>query len=135
MEVRWNKTILSAGRLVMQLLNGIEGVSVYSVISPSESTMPAVIYRRAGLQEQPVKGSLPADAAFYEFEVWTTDYEEGLAIAEQIRARIEGSQGFIDRETGLKLRAAMLTDGYEQGTIEGAYIQSLTFLLRINRIY
>ena len=126
------KTVLSAGRIIKHILRGLPGVPVYPVIAPAEGLMPAIVYRRASLAESGVKCGLPADAALYEMEIWAAAYAEGLAIAERVRSLIGQAQGTVEPETGLRLRSASLENAYEQGTVEGAYIQCMTFLLRIN---
>ena len=63
-----------------------------------------------------------------ELSCYTAGYSEGVVLAEAVRSALEGVQ---TSHSGLSLRSCMLTDA-EEYFDNDAYVQSLTFALRIS---
>lgn len=126
-------TSLSAGSLLRTLLQKNETVAgmvtkIFPVVA-DEARLPYVAYRRLKLLQTPAKGADGADAVEVAVVCYAATYEGALALAEAVRAALDGCQG-TDAATGLRLRSCTLIDAPESWDGD-AYIEELHFLLRL----
>lgn len=106
----------------------LRGIPLYPVIAPAEETMPLIVYRRYGLDPEQVKSGRPADTTGVEMEIWTGSYEEGVELAERVRAALDG---ITATASGMRMRSCFLEDAYEDGTADGIHVQALKFRMRM----
>lgn len=126
------KTSISAGETLRAILLGDPDVSrltrkVFPVCT-DEAQLPYILYRRASLQHDAVKGRFPgADTVQMEVVIYTANYTEGVELAEAVRSALD----YSERRSALPpLRSCTLTGG-EEGYEGDAYVQELIFTLKI----
>lgn len=126
-------TTLSAGKIIFAILNGNTDITdrvtkIFPVVASEAAVLPYIRYCRTGMSVNPQKAGLPgADAALITVECYTANYQEGVELAEIVREALDFKQG----ETGtMRMRSCILTDSAE-GWQDDAYIQELTFQVRI----
>ncbi|MCH3980501.1 MAG: hypothetical protein LKE41_01010 [Prevotella sp.] len=119
-----NKTSLSAGIVVRELLKGITD-KVYPIVA-SNSILPYISYRRRSMETMQTK-SHPSDMVQIEVSVFTETYEESITLAEKVRERLEYNQKTVD---GMRMRSCILVDA-EEGWESDAYYQTLIFEIKI----
>ena len=131
-------TVLSAGLLIYDILSSDEGLKaagcgkVFPVVSEEGAQLPYVCYRRASVQNTPVKGAREADTATVEIACYAASYAEGVGLAEAVLAALDGLQAVYEDDAGdsLTARSIQLSDA-EEAWADGAYIQTLTFTIGI----
>ena len=131
MAVSNNKSSLSAGEIIRGILAADPAVTtrvnkIYPVIV-DKAELPYITYRRASLQQDPVKGTRGADAVGIEVICYTAGYTEGVELAEAVRDALDGAQGEAD---GLVMRSCYLEDS-EEGWQDDAYVQQLVFTVKM----
>lgn len=123
-----NRTSLSAGSIVRKILLASNDVSkkttkIYPVVT-DKAVLPYLLYRRSALQHNAVKGGgQGADTAQIDVICYTNGYEEGLDLAEAVRAALEYAQTS-------EMRGCTLVDA-EEGWEDDAYFQQLVFNVKI----
>lgn len=126
-------TTLSAGKIIFAILSGNTDVTdrvtkIFPVVASENATLPYIRYCRTGMSVTPQKAALPgADAALITVECYTANYQEGVELAEIVRAALDFKQGGVGN---MRMRSCTLTDSAE-GWQDDAYIQELTFQVRI----
>ena len=125
------KTSLSAGEIIRSILMSDSEVSarvkkIFPVVEDS-AELPYIVYRRAQLEQEPVKGRRGADTVGIEVLCYTQHYTEGVELAEAVRGALDGAQGEID---GLVMRSCYLSDS-EEAWQDDAYVQQLMFNVKI----
>lgn len=126
-----SRTSLSAGEIIRSILISDSEVSarvkkVFPVVEDS-AELPYIVYRRAQLEQEPVKGRRGADTVGIEVLCYTQHYTEGVELAEAVRGALDGAQGEID---GLVMRSCYLADS-EEAWQDDAYVQQLMFNVKI----
>lgn len=126
-----SRTSLSAGEIIRSILISDSEVSarikkVFPVVEDS-AELPYIVYRRAQLEQEPVKGRRGADTVGIEVLCYTQHYTEGVELAEAVRGALDGAQGEID---GLVMRSCYLSDS-EEAWQDDAYVQQLMFNVKI----
>jgi hypothetical protein len=126
-----NKTSLSAGLLLRQLLDADEEVKsrvnhIFPVFT-SMATLPYILYRRRGLAQLPTKQTQPNDSAEIEILCYTQSYTDGVELAEAVRNALDNRRGDVN---GLTMRSCLLTDS-EELYQDDAFIQFLVFTVKI----
>lgn len=125
------RTALSAGIVVRDMLLADEEVTsrttrIFPIVI-DEAKTPYILYRRASLQHNPTKSGSPgADTIIMEVECYTSNYAEGIELAEAVRRALDYKQGEKD---GTKIRSCVF-DGSEEGWENDAYIQHLDFTIK-----
>lgn len=126
-----SKTSLSAGNIINKILTeNAEVASKTRLIFPivvDKAQLPYIVYRRVGLDQNPVKGRRGSDSVTIDVVCYTKGYTEGVELAEAVRDALEGEQIEAD---GLVMRSCYLSDS-EETWADDAYIQSLTFTIKI----
>lgn len=126
-----SKTSLSAGNIINKILTeNAEVASKARLIFPivvDKAQLPYIVYRRVGLDQNPVKGRRGSDSVTIDVVCYTKGYTEGVELAEAVRDALEGEQIEAD---GLVMRSCYLSDS-EETWADDAYIQSLTFTIKI----
>ena len=126
-----SKTSLSAGNIINKILTeDAEVASKTKLIFPivvDKAQLPYIVYRRVGLDQNPVKGRRGSDSVTIDVVCYTKGYTEGVELAEAVRDALEGEQIEAD---GLVMRSCYLSDS-EETWADDAYIQSLTFTIKI----
>lgn len=125
------KTSLSAGEIIRSMLVSDQEVSarakkVYPVVEDS-ADLPYVVYRRAQMDQLPVKPARGADTVTIEILCYTKQYTEGVELAEAVRNALDGKQGEVN---GLTMRSCYLSDS-EESWQDDAYVQRLLFNIKI----
>lgn len=127
-----SKTSLNAGLIIRKILLESAAVvnrtkKIFPVVI-DQATLPYILYRRAAFDHNPIKAGFPgADTVHIEINVYTETYNEGVELAEAVRAALDYSKGEVP---GLSMRSCVLT-GSEEGWEDDAYVQSLTFTIKI----
>lgn len=124
-------TSLSVGNIVYEVLSGNADVmaiasKVFPVVTDN-AELPYVAYRRASLNQIPVKTGNGADSVVIEVHCYAATYEESVELAEAVRAALDHAQAIRE---GLVLRSCTLTDAVELWQ-DDAYVQALSFTLRV----
>ena len=125
------KTSLSAGEIIRSILISDGEVSarvkkVFPVVEDS-AELPYIVYRRAQLEQTPVKSGRGADTVGIEILCYTEHYTEGVELAEAVRGALDGVQGEVN---GLVMRGCYLADS-EEAWQDDAYVQQLMFNVKI----
>ena len=131
MAVSNNKSSLSAGEIIRGILAADPAVTtrvnkIYPVIV-DKAELPYITYRRASLQQDPVKGTRGADTVGIEVICYTAGYTEGVELAEAVRDALDGAQGEAD---GLVMRSCYLEDS-EEAWQDDAYVHQFVFNVKI----
>lgn len=126
-----SKTSLSAGEIIRSILISDSEVSarvkkVFPVVEDS-AELPYIVYRRAQLEQTPVKSGRGADTVGIEILCYTEHYTEGVELAEAVRGALDGKQGEVN---GLVMRGCYLSDS-EEAWQDDAYVQQLMFNVKI----
>ncbi len=127
-------TSLSAGDLVRAVLLNHAGVSaITDKIFPVATDcveLPYIVYRRAAMECDPFKGKGPSrDDVTLELDCFAADYDQSIALAEQVRAALDQVQADTD---DLCMRSCTLADSSEEYDAD-AYAQILIFKIRIQK--
>ena len=122
---------MSAGEIIRSILMADDEVSarikkIFPVVSDS-AELPYIVYRRAQLEQTPVKTGRGADTVGIEVLCYTEHYTEGVELAEAVRNALDGTQG---EAGGLAMRSCYLADS-EESWQDDAYIQQLMFNVKI----
>ena len=122
---------MSAGEIIRSILMADDEVAarikkIFPVVSDS-AELPYIVYRRAQLEQTPVKTGRGADTVGIEVLCYTEHYTEGVELAEAVRNALDGAQG---EAGGLTMRSCYLADS-EESWQDDAYIQQLMFNVKI----
>lgn len=126
-----SKTSLSAGEIIRSVLMSDSEVSarvkkIFPVVEDS-AELPYIVYRRANLEQIPVKSGRGADTVGMEILCYAGSYTEGVELAEAVRSALDGKQGEVN---GLVMRSCYLADSEETWQSD-AYVQQLMFNVKI----
>lgn len=126
-----SKTSLSAGEIIRSILMSDSEVSarvkkIFPVVEDS-AELPYIVYRRAQLEQTPVKSGRGADTVGIEVLCYTAHYTEGVELAEAVRGALDGVQGETDE---LVMRSCYLADS-EEAWQDDAYVQQLVFNVKM----
>lgn len=126
-----NKTSLSAGEIIREILSSDPEVAARTnkifPVAVDNADLPYVLYRRVQLEQVPVKDRRGADTVGIEVMCYTSQYTEGVELAEAVRAALDGRQAALD---GLRMRSCFLSDS-EEAWQDDAYVQQLIFTAKI----
>lgn len=126
-----NKTSLSAGEIIREILSSDPEVAARTnkifPVAVDNADLPYVLYRRVQLEQVPVKDRRGADTVGIEVMCYTSQYTEGVELAEAVRAALDGRQAELD---GLRMRSCFLSDS-EEAWQDDAYVQQLIFTVKI----
>lgn len=126
-----NKTSISAGAVIRQMLMSCPAVTartnkVFPVVT-DQATLPYILYRRASMEQIPVKSAAGADTVRIEVLCFTEKYTDGVELAEAVRMALDQQQ---DEKDGLRIRSCTYIDG-EESWQDDAYIQELDFNVKL----
>lgn len=125
------KTSISAGVVIRQMLLNCPAVAartnkVFPVVT-DEAKLPYILYRRASMEQIPVKSAAGADTVRIEVLCFTEKYAEGVELAEAVRSALDQQQ---DETDGLRIRSCTYIDG-EESWQDDAYVQELDFSVKL----
>lgn len=125
------KTLLSAGYVIRAMLLADEAVAervqrIFPVAADT-AVLPYILYRRSAMGQTPVKQQPGAGTAQIELCCFTEDYDEGVELAEAVKAALDGKQGEAE---GVFMRSCHYEDG-EEAWQDDAYVQQLVFNVKI----
>lgn len=125
------KTSISAGVVIRQMLLNCPAVAartnkVFPVVT-DEARLPYILYRRASMEQIPVKSAAGADTVRIEVLCFTEKYAEGVELAEAVRSALDQQQ---DETDGLRIRSCTYIDG-EESWQDDAYVQELDFSVKL----
>lgn len=126
------KTSLSAGELIrdMLLMSGSVTEKIGDKIFPvstDRADLPYIIYRRTSLEPKPNTGMPFNDEVTVEVVCFSSQYGEGVELAECVRDVLDQRGGYND---DLRMRGCTLVDS-EESWENDAFIQQLVFSFRI----
>jgi hypothetical protein len=99
---------------------------VFPVVT-DEAKLPYILYRRASMEQIPVKSAAGADTVRIEVLCFTEKYAEGVELAEAVRSALDQQQAETD---GLRIRSCTYIDG-EESWQDDAYVQELDFSVKL----
>lgn len=125
------KTSISAGVVIRQMLLNCPAVAarinkVFPVVT-DEAKLPYILYRRASMEQIPVKSAAGADTVRIEVLCFTEKYAEGVELAEAVRSALDQQQA---ETNGLRIRSCTYIDG-EESWQDDAYVQELDFSVKL----
>lgn len=129
-----NKTSLSVGELIREILLEDPDVAarcngtIFPVATDS-ANLPCILYRRAGLSQLAQKSMRPTDNTAMEILCYTADYEEGIELAEAVRAALD-QKSAISNDGTLTMSLCTL-ESSEESWQDDAYIQQMIFNIQI----
>lgn len=98
---------------------------IFPVVSKADEQLPFIAFYRSGIESENTKSD-PCRAAFYEFQIYSGTWKEGLELAEAV---IDTLDGFADDA----IRFCRLWGGEEDFFKDApAYVQTLTFRVKTN---
>lgn len=126
-----NKTSLSAGEIIGSVLAENKEVTalakrIYPVVS-EPGNLPYIVYRRAGMEQQPVKRRPGSDTISVEVLCCAAAYAQSIELAEAVRGALDGVQILAE---GLTMRSCLLADS-EESWQNDAFVQQLIFAIKI----
>lgn len=130
------KTSLSAGALIRAALLANPVVAgrvsrVFPVFTPTDAaTLPCICYRRSALSTVGMKRQPSDDTATIEIMILTATYDEGVTLAEAVRATLDGMAIDSFEEPGISARRCQLVNAVESYA-DDAFSQLLTFNCKI----
>ena len=126
-----NKSSLSVGEIIRSvLLNDADVTHRTSKVFPVvafDARLPYIVYRRAQMEQNPIKTGRGADMVTIEVLVYTEQYTDGVELAEAVRSALDGKQAEQD---GLVMRSCTLVDS-EEAWQDDAFIQQLMFNIKL----
>ena len=113
---------ISIGKAIKAILNGIE--KVYPLVADEGTTYPFVVYRRSGLTPASTKDRYSyKESATVEVIVASNSYPDSIALAEQVKAKMEGTRGTY---SGINIGEITLMNA-DEDFIEDAFLQRMNF--------
>lgn len=131
-------TSISAGLWVYKALSSSGELmrvcgKVFPVVSEAGAQLPYVCYRKASNASLPVKRGRSSDAVSVDVACYARTYAESVGMAEVVRGVLEGggTEDYVDASgRRLAVAGALLVDCAE-GWADDAYVQTMTFEIRI----
>lgn len=123
------RTSLSAGLIVMGMLQEAGVAARAFPIAAQEAELPYIVYQRVAAKANPTKGLGSADAATVEVTVWAATVMESIELAEAVRAALDGRSY---ERGGLACRRCLMADSSE-GWEADAYFQRMAFEMAIGK--
>lgn len=113
-------TSLSAGYAIYAALKealGEDVTAVYPVVSTENAALPYAVYYRSDSQGEPTKQGKGFDTCTVTIEIYDSDYDNGVRLAEVARSAIERRQlGYTDMQNArqsLTVDCSRLVDSSE----------------------
>lgn len=115
-----SNTAISSGALLRRLLLDSKplapyvGNKIFPIVATEETGLPYIAYRFAGLECRRLGGPAPSarDKPTFEVTVYSVDYDQGTAIAEDVRRALVYGSATIDGETLSHFQILNYTDGW-----------------------
>lgn len=123
-------SILSASMIIGAVLSdkvASEVTKIFPVVAAKEAVAPYICYRRVKLEGQSVKGYPSATAGRVEVLIFTSEYSEGVMLAEKVKDALDGCSC---RMGDLTMRSCRLVDAAEDWG-DDVFAQQLLFEIRI----
>lgn len=126
-------TTLSAGKIIYSVLNGSEELKnrvnkIFPVVASIDAELPYIRYCRTGQSAYPQKTGQPgSDTAVVVVECYTSQYLEGVELAEIVRSLLDFKKGTVG---DMRMRSCTMVDSAESWE-DDAFIQALTFQVKI----
>lgn len=116
---------LEIGKAICSLLDNVQA---FPIVAPIGTEYPFVVYTLTSLQKSSTKDSYNyREVATVMIEVLAATYEDSVALAGDIRGRLDGFSGDVK---GLSIYDTQLT-GASASYSPGVYIHSLTYNIAI----
>lgn len=115
------ETGLSIGKVLKRVLEDVLPKKVFPLIAPANTPYPFIIYRRSSISINHNKDHDCANSVRAEVVIASTNYEESIAIAENVRKKIEHGHGKIG---DLKIHNVLLVTA-DESFLSDAYIQKI----------
>lgn len=97
---------------------------IIPVVTQTDQPMPFVTYYRTGVESVPVKTGAPSRVSVWQFNVYTAEWTEGVALAARICAVLDGMRD----DTVRMCRLADAAENHDPNV--PAFVQTLTFEVR-----
>lgn len=121
-------TTLSAGIAVSEILQEVAPDKVYPLYADFETVKPCIVYQREGIDVERDKDGTSDEVCRMSIYVITSNYSEGVELAEQARRALEGASVAVLSKYNFSEIAFAGADEYtESGT--STYIQQLYITL------
>lgn len=115
------ETGLSIGKVMKRVLKDVLPNKVFPLIAPANTPYPFIIYRRSSISINHNKDRDCANTVRAEVVIASTNYEESIAIAENVRGKLEHGHGKIG---DLKIHNVLLVTA-DESFLSDAYIQKI----------
>lgn len=127
-----NKSSLSVGEIIRELLLSSEDVAaitrhIFPVMIQTSAELPYIVYSRTGLNARSVKEHRSSDEVEVEVACYTGRYDEGIRLAEAVRAAIDGCQA----EYGDLFMSKCILTSASEGYSADAFVQYLVFNIKV----
>lgn len=98
---------------------------IFPVVSRIDEKKPFVSFHRVGTDEAAIKSGIGPRSAVWQFQVFSSDWEEGLRIAEAIAGTLDGFRNETVRYCALE----GASENFDYAS--DAYLQLLTFKVKV----
>lgn len=112
---------LSASRELTEAI----GERMYPVAVAAETTFPFIVYERTSVTPNHTKDGSPGDTVAANVYVFSRNYAESVAVAEQVRTALDGSGG---RYATFEVEDCYLTDA-DEAFADNVFMQQLSFTI------
>ena len=113
---------LQIGKAIKTILDGMK--NVFPLVADEGTTYPFIVYRRSALVPASTKDRYSyQELATVEVIAASNSYPESIAVAEQVRQKMEMTRGTFN---GINIGEISLTNA-DEDFIEDTFLQKLTF--------
>jgi hypothetical protein len=128
MPLKSPESVLRAALVADATVSGLIGTKVFPLITPPETAMPYVVWRRAGItRDQTLSAPMGVPTVTVEYQIAGATYESARTVADAMRAVLDGYGGTADNTT---VRQTYLDDESDElVSLEGGPMPD-TFVVR-----
>ena len=100
MPLKSPESVLRAALVADATVSGLIGTKVFPLITPPETALPYVVWRRAGItRDQTLSAPMGVPTVTVEYQICGATYESARTVADAMRAVLDGYGGTADNTT------------------------------------